>query len=155
MLCYLSNVLHSRSCSCANATKTKIYIGGARVHMCEECITYIMDIIISASKTGPHCITWDDRRSNNYECLILSFITGTLMKLDSDRLWKDSCMKYNSILSFSKLVSPCLYLVPFYRYTNPVSASLLNVYLPQAICEPSCRYHSNMVLIPKYQSEMM
>ena len=58
-------------------------------------------------------------------------------------------------LEFKDIVSPCVSMIPFYQYINPIQAALLNIYMGQAICEPCCRYHHGMVLMPQYRQPVI
>jgi len=52
--------------------------------------------------------------------------------------------------SFDTVVAPAIGLIPYYQHINPIRAALINVYMPQAICRPCCKYHPGLLLVPQY-----
>ena len=139
----LCAMLDSRPCDCNNCSnKTVFMVSGVKITMCESCTLGIEMLVRAMSSKKPHCL--------NY-VKVISFSTGTLMRWDKPhQCWVDSKTSIDFNPTYRNLISPAIALVPSLTYINPVRASLVNVYMNQAICTPYNNYFPGTTLIPLY-----
>lgn len=70
--------------------------------------------------------------------------------VQSHNRWVDSKTEIQFEATYSNIISPSVSLIPFIEHINTVRASLVHVYLNQAICNPCNKYHPGIVLEPNY-----
>ena len=144
----LANYLMTIDCPCTDVKGGHTYnIAGTTFVTCTDCGTLLNSKVQDLSSTGPHCLTMHTHpvTTNSYN---ISFCTGALMRRTRNGHWIDSKSDKRGYLSFEQITSPSVGLIPYYKYINPVRASLINTYMSQAICAPCCRYHPSLLLIP-------
>lgn len=130
-------------------TRTFIISSTARSRLCQ--------LMYSTLAYTPHCYTL--HATDNPDRIIMSISNGTVMKQDRNGMWIDNMMisveSEMRRLSYSDVISPQLLLIPFIEYINPTRASLLNIYLEQAVCKPSSVYESTMEMVPEYHEDVI
>mmetsp|Transcript_2713 Transcript_2713/g.7224 ORF Transcript_2713/g.7224 Transcript_2713/m.7224 type:complete len:810 (+) Transcript_2713:24952-27381(+) len=152
----LRNILLGSNCACKNEVDLVSYsIAGLLIRVCRRCHSVIVRFIQQRLVVSPHSLTLSRSTKSGSDEYTISFCTGALMRKVHSGVWVDSNSTIEDYGSFDTVTSPCLTILPYYQYINPIRASLLNVYMSQAICKPCCRYHPSMVLIPQYGETMI
>lgn len=153
MISYIRNL----DCDCRSVRPRVIWrIAGLDTEICEWCCRGLVSLIHKMSNSdNPHCLTFHEGTLGPQRLITLSFCTGALMRLDTQLEWVDSKSQSTGFHDFQMVCSPIVGLVPYIERINPIRAALLNVYMAQTICTPCCRYHPNMVLIPKYSEGLI
>ena len=126
-------------------------VSGVKVTMCESCTLGIEMLVRVMSSKKPHCLTIHNPsvRWNGMNVKVISFSTGKLMRWDKPhQRWVDSKTSVDLNPTYRDLISPAVALVPSLAYINPVRASLVNVYMNQAICAPYNNYFPGTTLGP-------
>jgi RNA polymerase Rpb2, domain 6 len=149
----LSHMLKSRECDCASGeSHVQLMVAGVAVLICGECMSVIQSIVDKYSALTPHSITLHQVPStSNGHVTVLSFCTGTMMRLSSERgVWVDNMSSTEFDGTYRQCVSSPVSLIPFIEYINPTRAGLMSVYLNQAISLPCNKYHGGITLVPLY-----
>jgi len=150
----LCTMLCSKQCDCKGVgDKEIIMVAGVKVMMCINCVQGIEIMISIYSSKTPHCLTVHNSsvEHNGMAVKVLSFCTGTLMRwIEHETRWVDSKTEVEFAGNYRSVISPAVSLIPFIEHIHPVRASLVNVYLNQAICEPCNKYYPGVVLKPEY-----
>lgn len=151
----LSKILEDMDCMCVRVGCSFVYVAGVRIALCERCVSVVTKFVNTQSLRGPHCLTIHECIEGTVKGVALSFCTGALMRCASDGRWIDSKSRQGGYMGYESILSPTLSLVPYISHINPIRASLLNIYMTQALCTPCCTYHPSIVLTPLYREHMI
>lgn len=144
----LHGKLLDRECACEDAT-VSISIAGLSYMICSACLCTIQQTLDAASCISPHVPTLHNNTGTDH--YIISFCTGTLMRIASDGKWCNTRQRSNyDGLEYHSVLSPCASLTPYPCNINVTRLGLSNIYLQQAICAPYCNYMPGMLFVPQY-----
>jgi hypothetical protein len=143
------------TCGCKDEHVESDYItleiAGIEFRVCIHLWSKAVRLLRDRATTSPHVPTFDVLQSK----VVISFCTGTLMKR-TNGMWKDSNTIRGGVTAMDTIydvVAPALQFIPFVSSIHPARASLVNVYLEQAVCYPWSSYIQGITFAPNYTEQ--